>query len=111
MSKQDGDIDMVALEIAIEEWEENRARAVAAAGGEAQYRAQQIVDVIKFVIAVFEEKTDFEIFTRLAEEECFDPPLTVDEVDSALGAIGMMLGADQRAMLQLCLDRAAAGSA
>jgi hypothetical protein len=111
MSEQDGEFDMVALEIAIEEWEEHLAREIAAAGGEAQYRAKQIINVIKFAVAVLEEKTDFEIFARLAEEDCFDPPLTVDEVESAIGAIGATLEADQRTTLQLCLDRAAAGSA
>ena len=111
MSKQDDEFDLVALEVAIEELEENRVREVAAAGGEAQYRVKQIVDVIKLAVALLEEETDFGVFTRLAEEDCFDPPLTVDEVDSALGTVGMFLGADQRAMLQLCLDRAAAGSA
>jgi hypothetical protein len=44
-------IDEIAVDIAFEEHEERQAQEIAAAGGEAQYRAQQIVTAFKFAVA------------------------------------------------------------
>jgi hypothetical protein len=105
MSERDDEIDEVAEEIAVAdelfEHAEARARGIAVAGGVAQYRAQQIVETVRDAVYLG-AATNFEIATVLAEDDfVFDPQLTVDEIENALSPFDD----EQRAMLQLCLDR------